>query len=172
MRLHTVVFLAIAALGVAVLASLSIIALRVRTRWALAGLLAWTVGWVANAADIGSLIVWSLGRPSTVDSHPLHDTELVQILATAGGVMLGGALVTSIRDVRFRHSAIALLAGYAVFGLLAAVADRRIDLATDFPRVAALRNDRDLANAIGAFALAGVLWQYWRWGSRLQPEPQ
>lgn len=76
--------------------------------------------------------------------------------------MIGAALVTSIPDVRFRHSAAVLLAGYAVFGLIAAVTEHRIELATDFPGITALRTNRDLADAITAFALAGVLWSYWR----------
>jgi hypothetical protein len=79
-----------------------------------------------------------------------------------GGLAIGAALVTLIHDVRFRHSAVVLLAGYAAFGLMAAVAEHRIELATDFPGVTALRSDRDLADAITAFALAGVLWLYWR----------
>lgn len=164
MQLRTAIFLSIAALGVAVLASLSIIALRVGPRWAIAGLLAWAVGWVASAADLGSLIVWSLGGSAPMAPHPLRliDAELVQILATAGGLTIGAALVTSIRDVRFRHSAVVLLAGYAVFGVIAVVAEHRIELATDFPTIAALRRNRDLGDAIRAFALAGVLWLYWR----------
>jgi hypothetical protein len=70
--------------------------------------------------------------------------------------------VTSIRATRFRHSAVVLLAGYAVFGVIAAVAEHRIQVATDFPGITALRRDRDLADAITAFTLAGVLWLYWR----------
>ena len=50
-------------------------------------------------------------------------------------------LATLIRDVRFRHSAAVLLAGYAAFGLMAAVAEHRIELATDFPGITALRKD-------------------------------
>ena len=46
--------------------------------------------------------------------------------------------------------------------LMAAVAEHRIELATDFPGVTALRRDRALADEITAFALAGVLWLYWR----------
>lgn len=164
MPLRAAIFLSIAALGAAVLASLSIIALRVRPRWAIPGLLAWTVGWVAITADLSSLIVWSLGGPFPMGPHQLRqlDAELVQILATAGGLVIGAALVTSIRDVRFRHSAVVLLAGYAAFGLIAAVAEHRIELATDFPDITALRRNRDLADAITAFTLAGVLWLYWR----------
>ena len=164
MPLRAAIFLAIAALGITLLASLSIIALRVRPRWAIAGLLAWAVGWVAITADLSSLIVWSLGGAFPVGPHQLRqlDAELVQILATAGGLVIGAALVTSIRNVRFRHSAVVLLAGYAVFGLIAAVAEHRIELATDFPGITALRRNRDLADAITAFALAGVLWLYWR----------
>jgi hypothetical protein len=96
--------------------------------------------------------------------HPLPrlDADLVQILATVGGLGIGAALVTAIRDPRFRHSAYALLAGHAVFGLIAAVAEHRIALATDFPSIVALRRNRDMAAVIAAFALAGVLWQYWR----------
>jgi hypothetical protein len=164
MPLRTAILLLIAALGVAQLASLSIIALRVRPRWVIAGLLAWTVGWVANTADISSLIVVSLGRPLPVGLPQLRqfDPELVQILVTVGGLAIGAALVTSIRDVRFRHSAIILLVGYAGFGVLAAVSEYRIELATDFPGIAGLRRNRELADAIRAFALAGVLWLYWR----------
>jgi hypothetical protein len=163
MQLRAAILLSLAALGVALLASLSIIALRVRPRWAIAGLLAWTVGWVAITADLSSLIVWSLGGslPGEPQAHQL-DAELVQILATVGGLVIGAALVPSIRDVRVRHSAAVLLAGYAVFGLIAAIAEHRIELATDFPGVTALRKNRDLADEITAFALAGVLWQYWR----------
>ena len=76
--------------------------------------------------------------------------------------MIGAVLVTAIRDLRFRHSAYVLLAGYAAFGLIAAVAEHRIGLATDFPSIAALRKNRDLADTITDFALAGVLWLYWR----------
>lgn len=157
-------FLSLAALGVALLASLSIITLRMRPRWAIAGLLAWTVGWVSITADLSSLILWSLGGPFPMGPHQLRqlDAELVQILATVGGLAVGAALVTSIRDVRFRHSAAVLLAGYAAFGLVAAVTEHRIELATDFPGITALRKNRDLADEITAFALAGVLWLYWR----------
>jgi hypothetical protein len=164
MPLRAAIFLALAALGVALLASFSIIALRVRPRWAIAGLLAWTVGWVALTADLSSLILWSLGGPFPMGPHQLSqlDAELVQIVATAGGLVIGAALVTSIHEARFRHSAVVLLAGYALFGLLAAVAEHRIDLATDFPGISALRKDRDLADTIRAFPLAGVLWLYWR----------
>jgi ABC-type uncharacterized transport system permease subunit len=76
--------------------------------------------------------------------------------------VIGAVLVTSIRDVRFRHSAVVLLAGYAAFGLIAAVTEHRIELAIDFPALTALRRNRDLAAAITAFALAGALWLYWR----------
>src|SRR5262249_20793052 len=100
--------------------------------------------------------------PSAPDHLRRLDAELVQILATAGGLTIGAALVTSIRDVRFRHSAVVLLAGYAVFGVIAAVAEHRIDLAIDFPSITALRKNRDLADAITTFALAGVLWLSWR----------
>jgi len=164
MPLRAAIFLSIAALGAAVLASLSIIALRVRPRWAIPGLLAWTVGWVAITADLSSLILWSLGGPFPMGPHQLRqlDAELVEILATAGGLAIGAALVTSIRDARFRHSALILLAGYAAFGLIAAVAEHRIELATDFPDITALRGSRDLAHAITALTLAGVLWLYWR----------
>jgi hypothetical protein len=164
MPLHAAIFLSIAALGVALLASLSVIALRVRSRWALAGLLAWTVGWVAITADLSSLIGWSLGGPFPMGLHqlPQLDAGLVQILATVGGLVIGAALVTAIREVRFRHSAYLLLAGYAAFGVIAAVAEHRIELATDFPTITALRRNRDLTDAITDFALAGVLWLYWR----------
>ncbi|HEX3760902.1 MAG TPA: hypothetical protein VHW23_19530 [Kofleriaceae bacterium] len=164
MPLHGAIFLAIAALGVAQLASLSIVALRVPRRWAIAGLLAWTVGWVATSVDLTSLIVGSLGGPPPPGPQELRrlDPELVQILTTAGGLLIGAALVTSIRDSRFRHSAVVLLAGYAAFGLIAAVTLHRIELAADFPSIVALRENGDLADAITAFALAGVLWLYWR----------
>jgi hypothetical protein len=164
MPLRAAIFVAIAGLAVALLASLSIIALRLRTRWELAALLAWTVGWVVNAADLSSLILWSLGRAFYMDAHP--QLQLVQIVVTVGGLTIGAALVTAIRDVRSRHSAVVLLVAYAVFGLMAAVADHRIELATDFPHVAALRKDRDLADALGAVAFAAVLWQSWRLGRR------
>jgi len=162
--LRAAIFLSLAALGVVLLASLSIIALRVRPRWAIAGLVAWTVGWVSITTDESSLILWSFGGPFPVGPHQLRqlDAELVQILATLGGLVIGAALVTSIREVRFRHSAAVLLTGYAVFGLIAAVSEHRIELATDFPSIWALRGNRDLADAITGFALAGVLWLYWR----------
>jgi hypothetical protein len=158
------IFVSIAALGVATLASLSVIALRMRPHWVIAGLLAWTVGWVAITADLGALISWSLGGPFPEGPHQLRqlDPDLVQVLATAGGLLIGAALVTAIRDVRFRHSAYVLLAGYAVFGLIAVVTEHRIELATDFPSIAALRRNRDLADTITDVALAGVLWLYWR----------
>jgi hypothetical protein len=163
MPLRTAVYLSIAALGVAQLASLSILALRMRSRWAIPGLLAWMVGWVSITMDVSSLIRWSLGGPFPMGRHQLGlDPELVQILATAGGLAIGAALVSSIRDARFRHSAIVLLVGHAAFGLSAAVTEHRIDLATDFPTIAALRTDRELADVIAAVALAGVLWLYWR----------
>jgi hypothetical protein len=164
MSLRTLIFAAIAALGVALLASLSLVALRLRHRWAIAGLLAWTVGWIATSADLSALILASLGAPPPVALHQLRplDAELIQIVATVGGLALGVALVTSIRDARFRHSAVLLLAGYAVFGFIAAVVEHRIEAAPDFPTIAALRRNRDLADAITAFALAGVLWLYWR----------
>ena len=171
MALHAAIFVALAALGVALLASVSIIALRARRRWAIAGLVAWTVGWVAITADLGSLIVWSLGGTAPMGPHQLRelDAGLVQILATGGGLVIGAALVTSIRDVRARHSTVALLVGYAVFGLLVAAAEHRIALATDFPTLAALRKNRDLADAIRAFALAGVMWRCWRQAAASAP---
>jgi hypothetical protein len=164
MPLRAAIFLSIAALGIALLASLSVIALRVRPRWAIAGLLAWTVGWLASMAELGSLVLSSLGRPLPMTPHQLFPlgAEFVQIVATAGGLVIGAALAMSIREVRFRHSAVVLLVGYAAFGVVAAVAQHRIEVATDFPSIAALRSDRDLAAAIAAFALAGVLWLYWR----------
>ncbi len=164
MPLRTAVFVSIAALGVALLASLSIIALRMRLRWALVGLLAWTVGWVAITVDLSSLIHWSLGGQYPMGPHQLRelDAELVQILATVGGLVIGGALVTSIHDMRVRHSAVVLLAGYAVFGVIAAVAEHRIALAIDFPTLTALGRNRDRADAVAAFALAAMLWLYWR----------
>jgi len=164
MPVRTAIYLSIAALGVAQLASLSSIALRVRPRWAIAGLLAWAVGWVSSTVDVSSLVRWSLGGPFPMGRHQLDqiDPELVQILATIGGLVIGAALVTSIRDARFRHSAIVLLVGYAAFGLSAAVTEHRIELATDFPSIAALRRDRELADVIAAVALAGVLWLYSR----------
>lgn len=164
MPLHAAIFLSMAALGVALLASLSVIALRARPRWAIAGLLAWTVGWVAITVDLASLIRWSFGGTFPMGPHQLRqlDADLVQILATVGGLVIGVVLVTAIREVRFRHSAYLLLAGYAVFGVIAAVAEHRIDLATDFPSITALHRNRDLADAITDFALAGVLWLYWR----------
>jgi hypothetical protein len=160
---RTAIFVALAALGVALLASLSIIALRLRRRWAVVGLLAWTVGWVASTVDLVALIRWSLGGPFPVGLHQLQlDPELVQILTTMGGLVICAVLVTSIHEVRFRHSAFVLLAGYAAFGIVAAVAEHRIALATDFPTIASLRKNRDLADAITALALAAVLWLYWR----------
>lgn len=157
-------FVALSALGIVLLASLSTIALRLPRGWALAGLLAWTVGWVASAADLGGLVLWSLGGTYPVGPHQLRalDAELVQIVATLGGLVIGAGLVAAIREARFRHSAMTLLAGYAVFGLIAAVGEHRIDLASDFPSIAALRHDRDLAGAITDIALAGMLWLYWR----------
>jgi hypothetical protein len=88
MPLRTAIFFAIVALGVAALASLSIIALRVGRRWAIAGLVAWA-GWVAITADLSSLIVWSLGGPFPMGSHQLRqlDAELVQVLATASNTV-------------------------------------------------------------------------------------
>ncbi len=166
------IFLSSAALDVALLASLSVIALRVRHRWAIAGLLAWTVGWVAIAMDLGALILWSLGGPFPMGPHQLRllDADLVQILATLGGLAIGAALVAAIHDVRFRHSAYVLLAGYAAFGLIATVTEHRIDLATDFPSISALRRNRDLADTITDVALAGVLWLYWRRVASSRPD--
>jgi hypothetical protein len=164
MPLRAAIFLSIAALGVALLASLSIVVLRQRPRWAIAGLVAWTVGWVANTADISSLIHWSLGGSFLMGPHQLfpRDAELVQVMATVGGLAIGAALVAAVRDVRARHSAIVLLAGYVTFGLIAAGTEYQIGLATDFPAIAALRKHRSLADAITALTFAGVLWLYWR----------
>lgn len=157
-------FLAQSALGMVRLASMSTIALRLRRRWVIVGLLAWTVGWVASMADLGALTFWSLGGSFPVGRHQLRalDAELVQIVATLGGLAIGAALAMAIRESRFRHSAMILLAGYAAFGLIAAVGEHRIDLAADFPSIVALRKDRDLADVITDVALAGVLWLYWR----------
>jgi hypothetical protein len=162
--LRAVGFLALSAVGIVLLASMSTIALRLRRRWAIAGLLAWTVGWVASMADLSALILWSLGGTFPMGRHQLRvlDAELVQIVATLGGLAIGAALVTAIREPRFRHSAMVLLAGYAAFGLIAAVGEHRIDLAADFPSIVALRRDRDLADAITDVTLAGMLWLYWR----------
>lgn len=164
MPLRAASLLSIAALGVAALASLSIVVLRVQLRWAIAALVAWTLGWLAATADLSSRILWSLGQPFPPGLHQLDqlDPELIQLVATAGGLGIGASLVASIRDARFRHSAIILLVGYAAFGAIAAVAEHRIELATDFAEITALRHHRDLADAIRSVALAGVLWQYWR----------
>jgi hypothetical protein len=157
-------FLAQAAVGTVLLASMSIIALRLRRRWLIAGLLAWMVGWMASMADLGALTLWSLGGSFPTGRHqlPVLDAELVQIVATLGGLAIGAALVRAIPESRFRHSAMMLLAGYAAFGLITAVGEHRIDLAADFPSIVALRRDRDLADAITGVALAGMLWLYWR----------
>src|SRR5262249_55329519 len=127
-------FLALSALGIVMLASMSTIALRLRRRWVIAGLLAWMGGWVASMADLGALLLWSLGGTFPMGRHQLHilDAALVQVVATLGGVAIGAALVTAIRESRFRHSAMILLAGYAAFGLSAALGEHRIDLAQDF----------------------------------------
>ena len=163
MSLRAAILVSIAALGVALLVNLSLIALRAGPRWAIAGLLAWAVGWVTSTADLGARILESLGRPLAAGPHPLPlDADLVQILATIGGLVIGAALVTAIRDPRFRHSAYALLAGHAVFGVIAAVAEHRIAIASDFPSIVALRKNRDMTDVIAAVALAGVLWLYWR----------
>jgi hypothetical protein len=166
MRLHAAIFVGLAALGVALLASMSILAIRTPGRWVVAGLAAWTVGWVAMTADLGSLIVWSLGGMAPMGPHQLRvlDAGLVQALATVGGLVIGSAIASSFRDARTRHSAVVLLVGYAVFGLLVASTEHRIELVTDFPGLTALRKDRDLADAIRSFALAGLLWQCWRQG--------
>ena len=143
---------------------MSTIALRLRNRWAIAGLLAWTAGWVSSMADLSALVLWSLGGTFPIGRHQLRflDAGLVQIVATLGGLAMGMALVTAIRESRFRHSAMILLAGYAVFGLMVALGEHRIDLAADFPSIVALRKDRDLAAAITDVTLAGMLWLYWR----------
>src|SRR5437868_3087594 len=65
----------------------------------------------------------------------LLDAEFVRRVATLGGLALGGAVVPAIREVRFRHSAMILLAGYAVFGVIAARCEHRIALAVDFPSI-------------------------------------
>jgi hypothetical protein len=162
--LHAAGFLAQSVLGIVLLASMSSIALRLRRRWVIMGLLAWTVGWVASMADLGALTFWSLGGSFPVGRHQLRvlDAELVQIVATLGGLAIGAALVMAIREPRFRHSAMILLAGHAAFALIAAVGEHRIDLAADFPSIVALRKDRDLADVIADVALAGMLWLYWR----------
>jgi hypothetical protein len=162
--LRNVGFVALAALGIVLLASLTTIALRLRHGWVIAGLAAWTVGWVASMVDLGALILWLLGGTFPVGRHQLQslDAELVQIIATLGGLVIGAALAAAIREPRFRHSALVLLVGYAVFGVIAALGEHRIDLAADFPTIVALRRDRDLAGAISDIALAGLLWLYWR----------
>jgi hypothetical protein len=157
--LHAAGFLAQSVLGIVLLASMSTIALRLRRRWVIVGLLAWTVGWVASMADLSALTLWSLGGSFPVGRHQLRvlDAELVQIVATLGGLAIGAALAMAIRESRFRHSAMILLAGYAAFALIAAVGEHRIDLAADFPNIVALRKDRDLADVIADVALAGSL---------------
>lgn len=163
MPLRTAAYLAIAALGVAQLVSLATLALHVPARWATAGLAAWAVGWLSVTLDTGALIQWSLGAPFPLARHQLgFPPELVQLVATAGGLALGAALVASIRDRRFRHSAIVLLVGNAGFGASAALTEYRLGLATDFPTIASLRADRELADVIAAVALAGVLWLHAR----------
>ncbi len=157
-------FLALSAVGIVLLASMATIALRLRRRWVIAGLLAWTVGWVASMVDLSALILWSLRGSFPMGRHPLRvlDAESMQIVTTLGGMAIGAGLVTAIREARFRHSAMILLAGYAAFGLIAAVGEHRIDLAADFPSIVALRRDREIADAITDVALAGLLWLYWR----------
>jgi hypothetical protein len=163
LRLRAAILVALAALQVALLVSLGSLAVRLRG-WAIAGLAAWTLGWIAHVADLGAAIAWALGGPAPVGVHRLDQVPaaLVEIVATAGGVALGAAIARSFRDVRTRHSAVVLLVGYAIFGLLVAGAEHRIALVTDFPGLVALRRSRDLADSIRSFALAGVLWQAWR----------
>jgi hypothetical protein len=114
--------------------------------------------------DLGALLLWLFGQPFPAGEHqfPLLDADLVQALTTLGGFAIGAALVASIQHARYRHSAAVLLVGYAIFGVMAAVAEHRITLATDFPTITVLRKDRDQAIAVTAIALAGVLWLYWR----------
>lgn len=164
MPLRAAVFLVLAALGTALLASLSIITLHLRRAWVIAGLLAWTLGWVASTADLGPLFLWALGAPYPIGLHQLRglDAELVQILATLGGLAIGAALIAAIREPRYRHSAMILLLSAAVFGVIAAVGEHRIELATNLSAIVPLRKERDFAAAISSAALAGVLWTYWR----------
>jgi|GEM_PF-5142580 len=164
MRLHAAIFVGLVALGAALLASLSIIAIRTPGRWVIAGLVAWTLGWVAMTADLGALIGGALGGPAPMGPHQLRvlDAGLVQAVATVGGLVIGSAIASSFHDARTRHSAVVLLVGYAVFGLLVAGTEHRIELVTDFPGLTALRKDRDLADAIRSFAQAGLMWQCWR----------
>lgn len=87
---------------------------------------------------------------------------IVQLIATAGGGAIGAALVASIRDARVRHSAVLLLVGYAALGVIAALAEHRLALATDFPSISSMRRDQYLTDEIRAIAFAGMLWQYSR----------
>src|ERR1044072_5229029 len=83
MPLRAAIFLAIAALGVALLVSLSIIALRVRARWAIAGLVAWALAWLVVPVDLIGLIAWSLGGAYPMKQQLAWiDPELVQIVGT------------------------------------------------------------------------------------------
>ncbi|HET9624169.1 MAG TPA: hypothetical protein VFP84_22505 [Kofleriaceae bacterium] len=163
MPLRAALYVALAALGTSLLASWSFITLQLRRRWLIAGLVAWSVGWLASTADTGALVLWSLGAPYPLGAHQLQlDPTSVQIVATLGGLALGVALVREIREPRFQHSALILLAGCAVFGVIAALREHRIELAAGLPDVVALRRERDFAAAITNVTLAGVLWMYWR----------
>ena len=66
-------------------------------------------------ADLSALILWSLGGTFPMDASARVDAGHVQIVAR-GRRGDRAALVTAIREPRFRHSAMILLAGYAAFG--------------------------------------------------------
>jgi hypothetical protein len=162
--LRAAALLALAALTTTILASFAILTLRLRRPWLIAGVVAWALGWIASTADLGPLFLGVLGAPYPLGLHQLRgvDPALVQIIATLGGLAIGAALVLAMREARFRHSAMILLASFAVFGVLAAIREHRIELATNLASIVPIRNDRDLAVVIAHGALAGVLWMYWR----------
>ncbi|HWO25091.1 MAG TPA: hypothetical protein VNO30_40410 [Kofleriaceae bacterium] len=154
----------IVALRIVALEALSIIVIRVRTRWAIGGLLPWVVGWAVVTANLVAVITWLLG--GAFRAGPLQirqfDAMLVQLLITIGGAMIGGALIVAIHPRRPRLAAFALLAGYVACGVLIAIEERRLDRATDPVDITSLRSKRDVVAAVAAIALAGVLRLYWR----------
>lgn len=134
--------------GAIVLAGLAILTWPRRRRWMVAALVAVALGWLAHSAALEPL------------RHPLLDARLVQSITTLGALAIGAALVRSIDEPRIRHSAVVLLAGFAVFGALTVLAEHRIGHSLDFPTIVALRKERDFTDALADVALAGVLWLY------------
>lgn len=161
----TAIYLAcIVAVRVVALEALSIVVLRLRSRWALVGLLFWIVGWAAITADLVAFTTWLLGGPFPVGSRQLRrlDPSLVQLFIILGGALIGAALVAASPSRRPRRAAVILLTIHVASGVLIAIEEHLLEHATELGGITSLRSTRDAIAATAAVTFAGMLWLHQR----------